>query len=391
MKALQKGFTIIEVMITASIFIVIATISTVILFDTINAEKKSDVQNSLYEDARILMDQLSSEIQRNAIDYEEYFSMKVSQTLRTEIGGADNKVYGMYYGAYSSKFFNPGESQWDIPSENPKNLGIECSQCVEGAACCNTGVKTCDPLNPQECYVIFTPSQDYSVGKNPFDGDATGVEKNNAFVNDGTGTNNEIIEDELYLINTEGTKKTIFAKQNIDDANYGIGMLELEGLDTDQNGTNDLFTCKQEYSCDLSADIYDKFFDGLNFPEINGQTNIEDLGLKFATQKSTKDKYVFNTSPFIPITPFRTSVVSLKFIINPPEDPYKGFAEAGIQHQPTVTILIEMEPSTAERNRYPGGWNNGLNVILQRTVSPGVTGDVQSYPPTNNVDWIKGL
>lgn len=384
----KKGFTLVEILIAASLFVVVATISTMVLFDIITSEKKSNILNAVYDDARIVMEQLTNMIQNNAIDYDEYYSVNVLQPQN----GLTDIAYGMYNGVYSSRFYDPG-LKYSIagvgsPGTNPTDLGVQCAD--------------------MDCKFPYKLSKDKNTGKNPYEGKILAVETGaNAFCDEYASppmtscaplkTSEDMpagkfSPDELYLINEAGNKKIIIGQQkiNAETNDYAIGMLELDGVDSDQNGIPDLFTCDDQYVCDddvgsIGLYLMDTLAD--KFPAIlNDSGKISDLGLSIATRAKKKLPFNFATSSFIPITPFRSNVVSLKFIINPIEDPYKAYAEADVQTHPSVTILLKVEPSSAEKAKYPGG--NPPQAIIQKTVTAGVHGKVESYPPTNDLKWI---
>lgn len=397
MDRTKKGFTLVEILIAASLFVVVMTISTLILFDIIKSEKRSNILNAVYDDAKIVMEQIADMIQNNAIDYEEYYSVNVLQPQNGFI--PLDIVYGIYNGVYSSRFYDPGlsynASGVGSSGSNPINLGVQCAD-----------VPT--PVSISDCVMLYKLSKDKNTVKNPYEGrSGAQSEDANAFCDqyidpamadcDLLKTSEDvpmISGDELYLINAAGNKKTIIVSQNLNDQDYAIGMVELDGIDSDQNGTPDLFTCNEQYTCDstggelslyLIHQLHGKFPSILLDPD-----NISDLGISVAKRSNKTTAFNFSTNnSFVPITPFRSTVVSLSFIINPIEDPYKAYAEADVQTHPSVTILLTMEPSSAEKANYPGG--NPPQAIIQRTVTAGVHGKVESYPPTNDLSWIQYL
>lgn len=382
-KKIKKGFTLIEILIAASLFVVVTTMTTMILFDIINTEKRTNILSAVYDDARVVMEQIATMIHENAIDYDEYYSVNVIQKANDEI------AYGMYHGVYSGRFYDPGLTYDGAgvgsQGDNPENLGVECSDITP-------------PLSISECKIIYKSSKDKNTGKNPYEGSGDEEDTGNAFCDGnvaapagGSGCGNyetsedhngaSAVHDELFLLSPDGTKKTIIAK--IDTVNGGtdfsIGILELIGMDSDQNGMVDLFTCATDYSCD-SAQANIALY--LVTPLILNPFPADiPAGLSISTRS---DK-----SAFIPITPFRSTVSSLKFIISPVEDPYKAYAEAEMQTHPAVTILLTMEPSADEKARYPG--QNPPPIYIQRTVTAGVHGKVESYPPTNELGWMSAL
>ncbi|MFA6918395.1 MAG: type II secretion system protein [Candidatus Gracilibacteria bacterium] len=390
----KKGFTLIEVLIAASLFVIVSTLTTMILFNIISTEKKSNILTAVYDDSRIIMEQLATMIHDNAVDYDEYYSVNVIQPKLVEGSTISSVAYGMYHGVYSGRFYDPGQAENGSAGKNPEDLGVIC---LDGVP----------PTSISKCKTISKLSKDTNTGKNPYQGGGAEEDTSNAFCDENMasplpgncnepktseGFVDDEAKDELYLINAGGNKKTIVVRQTITTSpeNYAIGMLELKGIDSDQNGITDLFTCEEDYNCG-TVNINKYLVDALGgtFPSIPDEDAITDLGLSIATRVNKDLDFDVNTSSFVPITPFRSNVVSLKFIITPVEDPYKAYAEREMQSHPSVTILLTMEPSAAEKAKYPGG--NPPQLVIQRTVTAGVHQKVESYPPTNDLSWIGEL
>ena len=115
---MKKGFTLVEVLIAISLFTLIAIISSRIMVDLVQTEKKSSVQNPIYDDAAFIMQQLTNEILGGTIDYEEYYNMNVVKLKNPPAGGP---FYGINYGIYSSRFFDPGKSHYPPPNNTTSN------------------------------------------------------------------------------------------------------------------------------------------------------------------------------------------------------------------------------------------------------------------------------
>lgn len=431
MSAAKQGFTIMETLLAASIFTVTATIATTVFVRTMQAQSRTEILNAMYEDGRVIMEQLTNEIQNSAVDYEEYYSINLLQIGLDDVPGSDGltthqreSAYGLYYGAYASGFYDPGYtfSAWPIVNRgtNPKDLGIECSHEIP------------NPTPPPNtiCDLFYTDSKDLNTGQNPWDADGSVIRQSDAnAICDDTGSpgchsgppfttyqdGSRIVSDELYLLseNNEGTKKTIFAqmllsnndelKEHIatecssiiegDPLDCGIGKLKLRGRDLDNNGVIDYFTCDNNYPCRGLTEVIEGignpgsfYYENYYGSEYLAEINKEESPTISLLQDHLKEFNFVTSRSFVPITPFRTSIKSIRFIISPPEDPYKGFAEQEMQVQPYVTIIMEIQPSYTERMRYRG-YNAGT-LKLQRTVTAGITKDINSYPSTNDVSWI---
>ncbi len=233
----ENGFTLVEVLIAISIFTLAAVISSNILVDVVQLEKKSSVQNAIYEDVRIILQQLTNEIQAGTIDYEQYYNVNVLQA------GDAEKYYGINYGVYASRFYDPGKSQ-SGPTANPDDLGVECS--------------FPKPLPAdKDCEIIFTHSTDLNTGQNPFKFPGNDAASADAFCDNGTGKcgADKNIVDELYLIDSTGTRRTIIGKKRITADDFAIGIVRMDGADLDQNGVIDVFGCTEEFDCVTDSNI----------------------------------------------------------------------------------------------------------------------------------------
>lgn len=347
----NKGMTLVEVLIAISLFTLAALISTNILVEVVKLVKRTSVENAIYEDVRIVMQQLKAEIQGGTIDYDEYFSVCVIQNACNNL---TNAKYGIYHGVYGSRFYDPGKRSLPGDAENPKDLGIECSYP--------------DPLGDKECEITYALSGDLNTGQNPFAGSAE-ADKASAFCEEGKGICDGekavVVKDQLFLINSNGTRKTILGRKRINNNDYALGKIVLKGEDTDQNGLMDKFECSEEYKCDPVA-IKD------------------DLEAQFEA----------SSTQFVPITPLRSSVKSLKFVISPVEDPYKAYAEDGVRTHPKVTIILTLDLSAEFEEKYPGDFQE---FTVQTTVAAGLTERIESYPPIGDIyeagkeSWINSI
>jgi len=381
-KNQKKGITLVETLISIALFGTLAVISTGIMMDVINLEKKSSIYDVLYEDSRILLQQITNEIQGGAIDYEEYYNQKV-------IG---SKYYGVNYGAYASRFFDPGKSITDPNTQNPDNLGIECSYPKPA------------PANLEDCEIFYTLSSDLSTGQNPFQCKIGGLDSNPAasnalcdspFDNKCAGTSNVV--DELYLIDNTGTKKTIIArKKTVSDSDYGIAIVRMNGFDLDQNGIVDTFSCGNEFNCfgkkdseknDLATDLKPAFY-GADSAERKAFIQNNNITVPLKADLSTTYLSAFSTSSFVPLTPLKATITDLKFIINPIEDPYRAFAETSVQQHPTVTIIMTIDLSSTQKAKFSGSFTP---ITIESTISAGMIGQVPSYPPTKDASWLKDI
>lgn len=346
--------TLVEVLIAISLFTLAAVISTNLLVEIVKLEKKTSVENAVYEDVRIILQQLTAEIQNGTIDYDEYFSVCVIQD-GCKAGIVDGVEYGVYHGVYGSRFYDPGKRSDGVPAVNPRDLGVECS--------------FPDPLGAQECEITYALSGDLNTGQNPFAG-SDDADQASAFCEEGKGicdnanAKTVTVDNQLFLINGSGTTKTILGRKLIKNNDYALGKIILDGEDSDQNGLMDKFECSEEYSCDTPK------------------------------QDDLADAFVAATTEFVPITPLRTSVTKLQFIISPVEDPYKAYAEDEVRFHPSVTILLTLDLSAEFEEIYPGDFQE---FTVQTTVSAGLTDRIESYPPKGDIyapggkSWIDDI
>lgn len=359
-----KGTSLVEVLIAISLFAFVAVASSDILIDFAKFERKSSISDAVYYESQIMLHKLTKEIQTGTIDYEEYYNYCVIQ-------GAGDVFFGINHGVYGSRFYDPGKSLDGGATHNPEDLGLECSFWRDG-----------------ECEVVYTLSTDLNTGQNPFYGVAG---DSTAFYDNGVGNCGNTGEiDHLFLIDNTGTQKTIIARKKIDDPDgWAVGLVRMRGLDIDQNGIVDTFTCLDEYDC----------YGGANNPELSDQIALpyEDLIGKTTFEVVTDDVNpisvpresnlddVFDKSgvaQFFPISPLTANIEDLRFIIHPLEDPYKAFAESGAKIRPSVTIILTMGLSEEAEEAYPGDFEP---ITVRTTVSTGVLGRIETYPPVNEI------
>ena len=394
----KKGISLVEVLIAVSLFAIVSVIATTSLFDIVKNEKRSSLKNALYSDLRAIMQTLTYEIQNGTIDYEEYYNYNVIQKQGSP-GASGEAYYGLYYGVYGSRFYDPGRSLGGGATSNPHDLGVECSYPK--------------PLPAgEECEVVYTLSLDLNSGQHPYTGLADASA--DAFCDDGwvPGCLHSGETDQLFLIDNTGTKKTILARKKITGNDYAIGMVKMEGRDLDQNGLVDTFSCMEGYKCFGGADNRDELaavlFDGYSdlLVSLLGAVSIEyiiaDSDFPISVpQKGDLDNAFLGTdgaidpnSQFMPITPLRSNIKNLKFIVTPLEDPYKAYSEVDMQKHPSVTILLTIDLSEEAKKDFPGDFEP---LTVQTTVSAGVIGKIDTYPPLNDIrdsaagGWMGGL
>lgn len=366
----KKGFTLVEVIIASSIFTIVSLIGVTVFVNVTRIQKRISLENAMYEDGRFMMERLAREIRENTVDYEEYYNMLVEKTATPGLH------YGEEYGCYSTRFYNPG-SPVGSNGLQPGGLGALCSSPTPGvdpALALNAGC------------VIDKRTLDINTGSNPFGGNkftssGNPPESANAFCDkhfaSGSNCGTDITlygQNDLYLIDSKGKQKTIFALKKIDTVpEYALGMLRIQGID---KNSNDIVDTWYDATLAFSPAVFN-CAPGFECPDPPAITSLEDT--KIGTTPSTA--YV----GFVPMSPSRTNVKSLKFYVSPLEDPRKAFAETdaaqGIQQQPHVTIVMTLEPAASELAAFGG---SVPTITIQNTVTSRVYNEVRSYEGTGN-------
>ncbi|MBI4975287.1 prepilin-type N-terminal cleavage/methylation domain-containing protein [Candidatus Peregrinibacteria bacterium] len=382
------GVTLVEVLVGISIFSIATVVAASILVSIVKIEKMSNTHNALYSEAKIILQELTKEIENGTIDYEEYYNVCVIQQLCGNSGKTG--YYGINYGVYGSRFYDPGAQISNGQTANPDDLGAECSYKGPVAG---------------ECQVVYNLSLDLNTGQNPFMGNQDDA---SAFCEKGKGicsNGKNVTVDQLFIIDKTGTQKTIIAKKVIKSGaenTFGIGLIRMEGKDLDQNGIIDTFTCKEGFNCygkvigvDTSQAV--NLAKQIKLPIINGDSNnIVKYGITVPwTVDLIMPFYALGgaaSTQFIPITPLNADIKNLQFIITPIEDPYKAYAESAMQVHPTVTIIMTIGLSPDAAKDYPGTFKD---ITVQTTVAAGLVDKINSYPPVSDIrdksakSWIK--
>lgn len=332
-----KGFTLVELLISTSIFGVVVVIVSSLYVDMIRLNVKANLQKQIYSEAQFLMKRLEREIHNSMIDYDEYYAQNVVIPGNSKYA---KENFGQNYGRYYSSFYNTGSDE---------KLGFDCS---DGSG--NT--KDCKPLSK---------TVDKNTGQNPFEGKqgySGDVEKESAFC--GT-VNYKTIADtspapsptgklpwddsadlcdlskphpqhELYLISKDAREKTIISREKTGTDSdgkptYTLSFLKMKGGDTDGDKMIDSFQCADKFDCsDYANNLPDKREfelnpEGENWPDANDPKDIA-FG---------KD--------FVPILPININVTRFDVYIFPNENPHYAFAENNEKNQPYASIVLTFE------------------------------------------------
>lgn len=301
---MKKGFTLPEIIIAISIFAILAVAVTQIFLNVSRMNEKIEIQEYVFTEASAALEKMLREVSRSTVDYSEYYSVQV----------LGSTYYGQNYGIYGALFYDPGSGGPHTVSWNGGD-GIYCDDGVS------------EYFFTEDCDDFLIGSYDLDTGTNPYDGLAT--DDYNAFCEGSADCDLvlESLQDELYLISGDGSRKALFVLEKKEDADeYAVSMLELEGFDIDGDSVSDYWACEDDYICT------DEWPTGYLIPESN--FDIDDGG-------------IFDDD-FIAITPDDITVTNLIFFITPSEDPYRAFAEASfaVQQHPHVFITMTVEPSS---------------------------------------------
>lgn len=334
-----RAFTLVEILITMTIFSMVAILIVDMLVNSLRSEKKIQAQAFLFAEGELIMDQLTREIEQNTIDYEAYYLRNVQGETGWETQN---------YGYYGQSFYDPGSDGWygGPYSSLADYYGVNCSA---------------GGVYPDDC-PTETPDYadlDLNTGTHPFTGigspytdDATTM---NAFCENQSADCNALeyaVTDELILINGAGDQRTIFVKELFDSSSseFRLSGVKLTGSDSDADGLVDAWVCAGDYTC-------------------TGTDSTPDAGDLIDTDPST-------ATDFMPFTPGTINILDFLVFITPMEDPYRAFAEVEVQVQPQVTLLLTITLSEDYGINFLG---DTPTVTLKRSSSTNVYGEVVSY------------
>lgn len=327
----KRAFTLIELILTLSIFAVVAVISVTALINGMRSAKKIQAQVTLYSEAQGLMDLMARDIEQNTVDYEAYYARNV-------LGEAGWNTEN--YGDYAQTFYHPGTGGWDV---SPYVSMYD----WYGATCSSGGVY------PTDCDTPIYSENDWGYGAHPF----PQIDDFSGFSTDDPETMNAFCEgdtrygdaacanfenaftDELILVNTAGDHRIVYRWDFADGSttDYSIYRMTLDGTDSDGDGIVDTWLCSSNYDCAGTAP---------------GSTD------------------------FVSISPATVTIANFDVLVAPLEDPYRGFGEEDIQVQPQVTLVMRVDMS---EDSSQGLLGEVPTITIQRTVSTGVYTKIPSF------------
>lgn len=353
-STLHRAFSLAELIITLTVFAIVAVLCAKVLAQSLASAKKIQAQAYLYSEAQNLMDQLTREVERNTLDYEAYYLRYKGET------GWETQNYGFY----AQAFYNPGTGDPSTatgPYSGIDGYGVLCADGV------GYYPDACSDEIPNYDYL------DFDTGAHPFeDIDAyTGYTDDPSFMNALCESNDGLVDcnaleysllDQLILINGAGDERTIFARELFDSSSteYRLSKVELSGTDQDNDGIVDAWECLPDYTCNAVNPVYGSALPyGGTVPD---ETDLEN------TDDPQED--------FMPLSPDTLNIESFTVYLSPLEDPYRAFAEEDVQVQPQVTLVLTARLSEDYGSSLLG---NVPSITIQRTVSTGVYAEVLSY------------
>lgn len=290
-----KGFTILELSISLVILTMLSLFGGQLYLNYTNSSRDIKAANLVYEEARFLMERIVRDVRQSAIDYEEYFNHNV---MIPYIEKTENETgsYGQHYCSYSALFYDDkGESI------GRRNSGKTDAFSFEG-------------LDPEAV---------------------------------------RNVEQELYLINLNGTRRTMMTRVTKDISGAVIGkvaMLKMVGRDFGEDGINgrdsynglaphDSVNCKpddRENDGKIDTWLCDPDFPCKTDEETESQTVLNCRGYRHVAFNDPQNP----DYSFVDISPNVINVVDLKFMITPEDDPWKAYNINDVQVQPHVTIQL---------------------------------------------------
>ncbi len=384
---MRKGFSLLELLVAITIFGVVSTVTTNAYITSFKAEQRSQLQNSVMLDAKYIMDLITTQIESGKVDFEEYFNQCVIHGTCPKVEIEDEgdlpdeadqltKVYGINYGLYNWQFYYSGTTTPDgstadgygdlCEKEADQFFRIPNVDCATGplpfAEDAPTGV------NPQK--LVEDPDDQASIDSVKNLNSATCATNYQNF--DGTQTSSmsdpcppsltlsDFTFNELYLIDSDETTKTIIGREKITDSDFAVSLIRLvEKKDPTSVGTGNypvkVFECETGFECTNDTAL-GNFADGINeviLPTPN----------RYDFYNYSDGKNIFKD--FVPISPLKINIKKLSFLIAPIEDPTLAYRE-GIKIYPQVTIILEVEPSNTFRLPF---FSRNFNLKLQKTVS----------------------
>jgi len=322
----KRGFTLAELMISITILGILIATAAAVYGNFFASVRNIKAANTVYDEARFLVERIVKEVRNGTIDYEEYYN----QNLRKDMLGDSyelvrNETYAQDYCQYSLKFYTPGKDE-EIGTADDESTG----ELAEGAL--------------------------PAIGK---------------LDEDGTAYIPDPIQNNLYLININGNQRTYIKRivKEINGVQIGkAGILRLVGKDYgidhinafdpvstgcvpdagENDGRIDTWLCDEGFTCEPI-------------------TTTSGLCTGISGDVIVSDPAVPDNNSFLDITPPSLDVVDIKFIVAPMDDPRKAYNTDEIQIQPHVTIKIIARANPSLAAEFQSG--KAPDIVLESTIS----------------------
>lgn len=319
-KKHKLGFTLVELIVVISLFTTVMLISSGLYLRYSSAERKLRSENDLYEETRFTLERIVKEFREGTIDYEEYWN-------QANLANGDCVLYSSGTTIYEETYGNYGN--------------------------CYTDYKN-----------VFYDNNGLNTGQNPSNATNT-TEQNEQNAVSTTGSL-AYEQNELYIINNMGNKKTLLRCLSCDDnEENGLGKLQILKLRGYDDGYEDNAT-STTITETLNDGIIDKWVCAKDFTCSGNLSDGQKTGEILA---NNDDGWTDYSSSSLDIT-------DLKFYIAPLEDPRKAYNEnnSSTQMQPHTTIIISAKLNKEKAKGLPG---KIPTVTLQTTVSGRVFNEVK--------------
>ena len=345
---MKKGFTLVEILVVMSIFSLVSMVALNAFFSTYKVQIQSSSTNALISESRVLMDKVVRIVEKNKLDYEEYF-YQCNVAQKCPLINYENKVeagseFGREDGLYTWQFYDPGFRNAELSIRD--SYGLVCQNAggiildYPNDACASGPLRFSEDIHIGSFYQDNGINNAFSIQSNYNQNNVNGLASPAAGKLYVLPDTDSVIVSELYLKSMDENKKTIIGRELNGDNNM-LSVLELISGDNESDGANKKnskkFTCAPNYDCGVgNVGLRYDFYDNENL---------------FEQAK--------------PISPFRLNVESLWFQLSPLNDREQNFA-ANINTPQSVTISMVL---TASNQNNLNLFNNSpFRYVLTKTV-----------------------
>ena len=344
-RTMNSGFTLAELMISITILALIITFASQIYVNFFGSVRNLRAANTVYEEARFVMERITNEIRNGTIDYEEYYNQNLmKQRFPDSYQYLRNETYAQNYCQYSRQFYDLGADD-ALGTADDEHVGRRQTE-DQALLASGLGGVTVDP----------------AIGS--FD---EGLQEDVP----------DPIQDDLFIININGDRRSYIKKISEADSQGNpvgrIGLLKLSGQDLgidhlasdpnagcqpddgENDGRVDSWTCDAGYPCKKNSVLTPG-------------------GCSGTVDTVVYDPNTFTDNSFKDITPAALDIVDLKFIVSPMDDPLKAYNTPGVQIQPNITVRLVARASKKLAASFSG--EHTPDIVLESTVSARVYNEI---------------